>query len=50
VRTAEAGNGWALLLGARRTRQPPPRSKIRAEAVDAKGRIVATGADRFALP
>jgi hypothetical protein len=48
--TADAANGWALILGPRRDRGQPPASKIRAEALDARGKVIATAAERFALP
>lgn len=50
VREAEAANGWALVLGPRRSRGAPPRTTTTAEALGENGQVLATLRGRFSLP
>lgn len=50
VREAAAANGWALVLGPRRSRDAPPRTNTTAEALDDNGQVLATLRGRFSLP
>ncbi|WP_217922711.1 hypothetical protein [Miltoncostaea oceani] len=50
VREAAAANGWALVLGPRRSRGAPPRTTTTAEALGESGQVLATLRGRFSLP
>lgn len=50
AREAAAGNGWALVLGARRTRPRPPGAPITAEALGPDGRVLARDRASYSLP
>lgn len=50
VRIADGANGWAILLGPRRSARRSTAVDIRAEALDAGGRVVARNSARYNLP